>query len=101
MVRTGRQAEAAAHVAAMRASGVAALSTRLALLAAEAAAITAPDDQANGLFEAALTIPGIDRWRFDLARVQLGAHLHRAFGKLGITTRVTLHDALAAVAEAR
>ena len=37
--------------------------------------------QANGLFETALTIPGIDRWPFDLARSSsptahgCGAHL--------------------------
>jgi hypothetical protein len=78
-VRTGRQAEAAAHVAAMRVGDVAALSPWLALLAGGAAAIAAPDEQASGLFEAALTIPGIDRWPFDLARVQLayGARLRR------------------------
>jgi DNA-binding CsgD family transcriptional regulator len=186
--RTGRTAEAAAHVTAMRTHEVPALSPRLALLAAGAAAIAAPDDQASGLFEAALALPGADRWPFDLARVQLaygerlrrtrattasrihltaaletferlgarpwaarasnelratgqtrfrpdpsacqqltpqereiavlaaagltnkqiagrlylshrtvGAHLHRVFGKLGITTRVALRDALAAL----
>jgi len=38
-----------------------------------------PTGQAAGLFETALTIPGIDRWPFDLARVQLayGALLRR------------------------
>ena len=65
-MRTGRHAEAAAHVAAIRTEDVASLSPRLALLAA-------------GLFETALTIPGIDRWPFDLARVQLayGERLRR------------------------
>jgi DNA-binding CsgD family transcriptional regulator/tetratricopeptide (TPR) repeat protein len=78
--RTGRHAEAAAHIAAMRAANVAALSSRLALLVAGATAIAAPDCQANELFEAALAIPGIDRWAFDLARVQLayGERLRRA-----------------------
>jgi DNA-binding CsgD family transcriptional regulator len=93
-VRTGRQAEAAAHTAAMRADDVAALSPRLALLAAGAAAIAAPDDEASGLFETALTIPGIDRWPFDLARVQLayGARLRRT--RATTVSRVHLTAAL-------
>ena len=108
-VRTGRRAEAAAHVAAMRDAGLAALSPRLALLASGSAAIAAPDDSAPGLFEEALAIPGADRWPFDLARVQLayGERLRRAqattgsrfhltaiFPKLGITSRAALHAAL-------
>jgi DNA-binding CsgD family transcriptional regulator len=78
-VRTGRQAEATTHVAAMREANIAALSSRLALLAAASAAIAAPDESALGLFEEALAIPGIDRWSFDLARVQLayGERLRR------------------------
>jgi hypothetical protein len=46
---------------------------------AGAAAIAAPDDQASGLFETALTIAGVDRWPFDLARVQMayGERLRR------------------------
>jgi DNA-binding CsgD family transcriptional regulator len=93
-VRTGRHAEAAVHVAAMRADDVAVLSPRLALLAAGAAAIAAPDQQAAGLFETALTIPGIDRWPFDLARVQLayGARLRR--GQAPTVSRVHLTAAL-------
>jgi DNA-binding CsgD family transcriptional regulator/tetratricopeptide (TPR) repeat protein len=82
-MRTGRSAEAAAHVTAMGADDIAALSPRLALLAAGAAAIAAPDRQADGLFEAAFTIPGIDRWPFDLARVQL------AYGERLRRTRAT------------
>jgi DNA-binding CsgD family transcriptional regulator len=39
--------------------------------------------------------------RLYLSHHTVGAHLHRAFSKLGVTTRVTLRDALAAVAEAR
>jgi DNA-binding CsgD family transcriptional regulator len=79
-VRTSRHAEAAAHVAAIREAGLAALSPRLALLAGGSAAIAATDDSAPGLFEAALAIPGADRWPFDLARVQLayGERLRRA-----------------------
>ncbi len=79
-VRTGRHAEAAAHVTAMREAGIAAISPRLALLAGGAEAIAAPDGSAAGLFEAALAVPGADRFPFDLARVQLccGERLRRA-----------------------
>jgi DNA-binding CsgD family transcriptional regulator len=79
-VRTGRHAEASAHVTAMRDAGIAALSPRLALLAAGSAAIAAPDHLAAGLFADALALPGADRWPFDTARVQLacGEHLRRA-----------------------
>jgi tetratricopeptide (TPR) repeat protein/DNA-binding CsgD family transcriptional regulator/transcriptional regulator with XRE-family HTH domain len=78
-VRTGRQQEAAAHVAAVRAARIAEISPRLALLVAASAALTAPPDQAGRLFEQALGIPGADRWPFDFARVQLafGEHLRR------------------------
>ena len=66
-VRTGRDAEAAAHVAAMHEANVAALSRRLALVVGASAAMTARDDTASGLFQAALVLPGIERWQFDLA----------------------------------
>jgi DNA-binding NarL/FixJ family response regulator len=35
--------------------------------------------------------------RLYLSHRTVGAHLHRAFGKLGVTTRVALRDALAAI----
>jgi DNA-binding CsgD family transcriptional regulator len=78
-VRTGRHEEAAAHVDAVRKANIAGLSSKLALLAAGSAAIAAPDNNALGLFEEALAIPGIQRWPFDLARVQLlyGERLRR------------------------
>jgi len=78
-VRTGRLDEAAAHVDAVRKAGIAGLSSRLALLAAGSAATAAPDNDAPGLFEEALAIPGVRRWPFDLARVQLlyGERLRR------------------------
>jgi len=76
-VRTGRRAEALAHVAAMRQAGITAVSPRLALLTAGSAAMAAPHDQAGALFEAALAIPGTERWPFVVARVRLahGRHL--------------------------
>jgi DNA-binding CsgD family transcriptional regulator len=70
-LRTGRETEAAAHVAAMRDANLAALSSRLALVVGGSAAMAATDDSAVQLFETALGLPGIQRWQFDLARVRL------------------------------
>ncbi len=79
-VRTGRRAEAAAHVAAMGEAGIRAISPRLALITAGAAAMVAPHDQAAARFEEALSVPDADQWPFDLARIQLlyGEWLRRA-----------------------
>ncbi|WP_406320073.1 ATP-binding protein [Streptomyces sp. NBC_00519] len=78
-VRSGRRAEALAHVAAMRRTGLPGISGRLALVTAGSAAIAAPEDRAAGFFEEALAVPGAERWPFDLARVRLayGQHLRR------------------------
>jgi DNA-binding CsgD family transcriptional regulator len=78
-VRTGRYVEAAAHVDAMERANVARLSSRISLMSGAAAAIAAPDDRALQRFEATLTLPGIERWQFDLARVRLayGERLRR------------------------
>ena len=79
-VRTGRHAEARAHLHAIRQAGIAALSPRLALLTGAAAAIAAPQPESLELFRQALAIPGSDRWAFEHARVQLsyGERLRRA-----------------------
>ncbi|HEV8399731.1 MAG TPA: helix-turn-helix transcriptional regulator, partial [Gemmatimonadales bacterium] len=78
-MRTGREAEAAAHVAAMQEANIAAVSSRLALLAGASAAMVAPDDRARALFQETLALPGVERWQFDLARVRLayGERLRR------------------------
>jgi DNA-binding CsgD family transcriptional regulator len=78
-MRTGRHAEAAAHVTAVCEANLAAISPRLALITGGAAAIAAPDHQDSDLFEQALATPGTNRWPFDLARIQLlyGEHLRR------------------------
>ena len=78
-LRTGRDAEAAAHVAALQAANVAGLSSRLALVVGGSTAMVAPDDRALDLFQVALALPGIERWQFDLARVRLayGERLRR------------------------
>jgi DNA-binding CsgD family transcriptional regulator len=78
-LRTGRSLEAAAHVQAMRQSGVQKVSSRLALLATAAEALTTPDAESVRLFDQALAIAGVEQWPFDLARVQLlyGERLRR------------------------
>ena len=79
-MRTGRHAEAAAHVAALRDGQIAAISPRLELLAAGAAAMVAADHEMAEAFERALATPGASRHPFDLARVALayGERLRRA-----------------------
>ncbi len=78
-VRTGRHAEAAAHVAAMNDAGIGEISPRLALVAGGSAAIAAPQDEAAALFDRALAIPGAGQWPFEFARIQLayGERLRR------------------------
>ncbi|KUN15889.1 LuxR family transcriptional regulator [Streptomyces corchorusii] len=78
-VRTGREEEAAAHAAAMRASSMAGLSPRLELLVLACEALTAPGEESVALFERALSLPGPERWPFDAARVRLfhGERLRR------------------------
>ncbi|MFC0508989.1 helix-turn-helix transcriptional regulator [Micromonospora costi] len=94
-VRTGRHTEAAAHAAAIRDADLATVSSRLALLAAAASAVAAPDDAAEELFEAALALPDVERWPFDLARVRLayGERLRRA--RATAKSRAQLRAALA------
>jgi ATP/maltotriose-dependent transcriptional regulator MalT len=94
-MRTGRNAEAAAHVAAMQEANLAGISPRLALLAGASAAMVAPDDRARELFEETLALPGVERWQFDLARVRLayGERLRRS--RAMTESRVQLNAALA------
>lgn len=77
-VRTGRTAEAEAHVAAMRRIDLFRLSPRLALLAGGSAALLASDDEADRLYRHALAHSGT-HFPFERARVQLsyGEHLRR------------------------
>ncbi|MEV5152181.1 AAA family ATPase [Streptomyces werraensis] len=80
-VRSNRRAEAVDHVRSLHEAHVEALSPRLALLLGGCAALTAEeDDAALRLFEKSLSAPGVDRWPFDRARVQLahGERLRRA-----------------------
>ena len=93
-VRTHRHAEAEQHVHASREAGIAALSPRLAILVAGSAALVADDDQAPALFEEALSLPTVDQWPFDVARVRLayGERLRRT--RATIESRVPLEEAL-------
>ena len=64
----------------MQDANLSVLSSRLALVTGAAAAMVAPDDTAPELFQAALAIPEIEKWQFDLARVRLayGERLRRS-----------------------
>jgi DNA-binding CsgD family transcriptional regulator len=80
-MRTGRQAEAAAHVDALREANIAAISSRMALVQAGAGAIAAVDDhEAFALFDQAIAGPDADHWAWEAARVRLayGERLRRA-----------------------
>jgi DNA-binding CsgD family transcriptional regulator len=80
-VRTHRQTAATAHVRAVQEAGIASISPRLALLVGGAAALAATaDDEAIGLFNQTLSLPGIEHWPFERARVTLacGERLRKA-----------------------
>ena len=93
-VRTHRQAEAQRHVHAIQEADIAALSPRLAILAAASAALTAGDERAPVLFEQALSLPTVDQWPFDVARVRLayGERLRRI--RAATESRIHLQAAL-------
>ncbi|MFJ5259878.1 LuxR C-terminal-related transcriptional regulator [Streptomyces sp. NPDC088387] len=92
--RTGRHAEAVAHVAAVKASDIPSVSPRLAMLADAAEAMAVPDTIDHELFERAVNAPDAERWPFDWARICLayGERLRRA--KAGVAARVHLDAAL-------
>ncbi|MEU4096765.1 AAA family ATPase [Streptomyces sp. NPDC026673] len=99
-VRTRRHAEAAAHVAAARHAGIEALSPRRAMFADASAAMAAEaDEEAIGLFERALSHPGVRQWPFDRARVALayGERLRKA--RSTTDARASLSEALTAFEE--
>jgi DNA-binding CsgD family transcriptional regulator len=79
-LRTGRIAEAAAHVAAMERTPLFTGRPKLALLAAGSAALIASGEEATARFERALALPGAERHAFERARIQLayGEHLRRS-----------------------
>ncbi|MER6977257.1 AAA family ATPase [Streptomyces carpinensis] len=93
-MRTGRTAEARAHVAAGQRARIDAISPHLKVILAAAAAVAAPDEQAGALYEAALALPDASLWTYEYARIRLlyGEWLrrHREY----TTARVQLSAAL-------
>jgi DNA-binding CsgD family transcriptional regulator len=79
-VRSGRIDQARAHVAAARQAGLHRIGPRISLIVAGAEALAADDDEAAGLFEAALSLPDATRWPWEHARIQFayGQWLRRA-----------------------
>jgi DNA-binding CsgD family transcriptional regulator len=93
-VHTGRTDQARGHVAAAQQAGIARISPRIALMTAGAAALAADDEEADPLFEAALSLSEADRWPFEQARIQLayGQWLRRTRDTSG--ARLQLRDAI-------
>ncbi|MGW4408645.1 AAA family ATPase [Nonomuraea sp. NPDC004702] len=78
-VRTGRMVEARAHVEAMRAADVAALSTRMTLVQAAAEFLVSDDEGTRARLESLLSGHVAKRWLWDASRVRLvlGERLRR------------------------
>jgi DNA-binding CsgD family transcriptional regulator/cell division protein ZapA (FtsZ GTPase activity inhibitor) len=77
-VRTGRHADARAHVRAAQEAGIAAISSRMNLLVRAAEGVAGSGDPLAS-FHAALQADDVDTWSFDTARVRLlhGQELHK------------------------
>jgi DNA-binding CsgD family transcriptional regulator len=101
-VRSGRESQARAHVAAAQATSIDELSSRLALVVRGAEALVAPDERRTECFERALAVPGAEQWPFDLARVRLcyGEALRRqrqiAAARRELTAALSVFDQLGA-----
>jgi DNA-binding NarL/FixJ family response regulator len=102
-VRTGRMVEARAHVQAMRAADVGALSSRMALIQAGAEALVLGDDEPATHLEALLASSAAERWLFDSSRVRLalGERLRRTRSPVQARQHLlTARDGFAAMAAA-
>ncbi|MFF9324910.1 ATP-binding protein [Streptomyces sp. NPDC014776] len=91
-LRTGRTAEARAHVAAGRAARMGDISPHHAFLLAAARALAAADEDADALYDAAYAVPGADQWAFERARLRL-AHGVRLRDRRRPRARRTLEQA--------
>jgi DNA-binding CsgD family transcriptional regulator len=93
-LRTGREDAARAHVAAIVANDIAAVSPRMAVIALGAQALVADGADGEQLFEKALAVGDATGFPFDLARVQLayGERLRRDLRF--VRAREVLHFAL-------
>ncbi|MEU3844395.1 LuxR family transcriptional regulator [Streptomyces sp. NPDC028635] len=94
-LRTGRTAQARAHVAAGDAARMGDISPHHAFLLAAARALAATDEDADALFEAAYAVPDADEWAFEMARLRL-AHGVRLSDRRRPRARQTLERALEA-----
>ncbi|MFI0813704.1 AAA family ATPase [Streptomyces echinatus] len=92
-LRTGRTAQARAHVAAADAARMGDISPHHAFLLAAARALAAADEDADALYAAAYAVPGADQWAFELARLRL-AHGARLRDRRRAQARETLERAL-------
>jgi DNA-binding CsgD family transcriptional regulator len=90
-MRTGRAEEAARHVAAMREASLGAVSPRLDFVVRSCTALAAGHERPGPLFEAALGLPDVRQWPFDLARVRLayGERLRRTHATAAARTQLT------------
>ncbi|ALO99670.1 LysR-family transcriptional regulator [Streptomyces hygroscopicus subsp. limoneus] len=70
-VRTGRTADARAHVEAGRQARLGAISPHHEIILAVAAAVAAADEDAGELYEAALAVPDASLWAYEYARLRL------------------------------
>ncbi|MFH9659664.1 ATP-binding protein [Streptomyces sp. NPDC017248] len=94
-LRTGRTAQARAHVAAGDAARMGDISPHHAFLLAAARALAAPDEEADAHYQAAYRVPGAEQWVFELARLRL-AHGTWLRDRHRPQTRQTLQRALEA-----
>jgi DNA-binding CsgD family transcriptional regulator len=91
--RAGMRADAVRHVAALHDLNIQAMSPRRAMISAGAAGMAAPDGQFEDHFEAALAVPGAERWPFELARIQLFFGQRLRHGRSTTDARRHLSDA--------
>lgn len=70
-VHIGHLDEARTHVEAARRAGIAEVSSRTALQVAGAAALVAPDAEADRRYTEALAVPDAEQWPFEHARIRL------------------------------
>ena len=70
-LRTGRESDARAHLAAMRQADVAALSPRMDLIQRGVDALVFDDEETDRLLEESLSAPSSNRWLFEASRIRL------------------------------
>ena len=97
-IRTGRDEDARAHVAAMRDAGLDRVSSRLAMITLACRALVSTDDSER-LFEAALAVPGARQWVFDYARIQYIRGMELRRDQELVAARRQLREALSTFVE--